>query len=256
MKPVLVMLVALVGCSAPGASPPPSSDGGDIDGTWRLSSGHSATGELPLVEDHPVTLIVDGSQVGGTAACNSYGARLVTRGSHVAIVELGMTAMGCEAAVAAVEAAYVAALSHVTSIGLDGDALVLAGTDTELRFARLAAPPTAELVGTVWVLDSLFVGDVAGPPMGERATLELLADGTFTGSTGCRSFSGEWVERGNQIAAPIMSMDGSECPAELSDQDSHVVSVIGDGFVPTIEGGLLTLLDPGSIGLIYRADGG
>jgi hypothetical protein len=32
-----------------------------------------------------------------------------------------------------------------------------------------------------------------------------------------------------------------------------VVSVIGDGFVPTLEGDRLTLTDPGSIGLVYRA---
>jgi hypothetical protein len=30
--------------------------------------------------------------------------------------------------------------------------------------------------------------------------------------------------------------------------------VIGDGFFPTIEGQLLTLTDPGGIGLVYRAE--
>ncbi len=49
-------------------------------------------------------------------------------------------------------------------------------------------------------------------------------------------------------------MDETTCPAELSAQDDHVVSVIGDGFIPTIEGDLLTLMDPGGIGLVYRAE--
>ncbi len=49
-------------------------------------------------------------------------------------------------------------------------------------------------------------------------------------------------------------MDDTTCPAELSDQDDHVVSVIGDGFIPTIDGDLLTLMDPGGIGLVYRAE--
>ena len=44
-----------------------------------------------------------------------------------------------------------------------------------------------------------------------------------------------------------------DCPAGLQQQDSHVVSVIGDGFVPSIEGDLLTLMDPGGVGLVYRA---
>ena len=131
---------------------------------------------------------------------------------------------------------------------------MLSGRDVELRFARLAQPPTAELVDRVWVLETLFVGDIAAPAQGERATLELSSDGTFTGSTGCRSFSGQWVEAGNQIDAPIIGMDQLECPADLQEQDSHVVSVVGDGFVPTIDAELLTLTDPGSIGLVYRAE--
>jgi hypothetical protein len=49
-------------------------------------------------------------------------------------------------------------------------------------------------------------------------------------------------------------MDETECPADLIDQDSHVVSVIGDGFIPSVEGELLTLMDPGGIGLVYRAE--
>ncbi len=48
-------------------------------------------------------------------------------------------------------------------------------------------------------------------------------------------------------------MDEVNCASELQEQDSHVVSVVGDGFVPSIEGDLLTLTDPGSIGLVYRA---
>ena len=84
--------------------------------------------------------------------------------------------------------------------------------------------------------------------------LELFDDGTFSGSTGCRTFSGEWTEQGDQIAAPTWELDEKTCPAEVSAQDDHVVSVIGDGFIPTIDENLLTLVDPGGIGLVYRAE--
>ena len=84
-------------------------------------------------------------------------------------------------------------------------------------------------------------------------TLELRADGTFSGSTGCRTFTGRWIESGAQITATELRMGETECPDDLWEQDSHVVSVIGDGFVPSIEGELLTLLDPGGVGLVYRA---
>jgi heat shock protein HslJ len=165
-----------------------------------------------------------------------------------------MTAMGCEEPVMAAEAAYTAALTAVESIGGEGGELVLSGPNVELRFSALAPPPTAEVVDTVWVLETLFVGDVASSPLGEPATLELRADGTFSGSTGCRSFSGEWLEQSEQIVAPSWGMDGTECPADLTQQDGHVVSVIGDGFVPSVVGDLLTLTDPGGVGLVYRAE--
>jgi heat shock protein HslJ len=246
----VAIALLLAACRSAGAVPTPTSEPDmDLAGTWGLISGT----DVPIVEDHPITLTFTGSDIGGISACNHYGGRVSLDGGSFSIAELGMTDMACEPAVMAAEAPYLAALQLVDGASRDGDELVLSGPDVELRYARLPDPPTAELVDHVWVLETLFVGDIASPAEGERATLELVSDGTFTGSTGCRSFSGQWVESGDQIDAPIMAMDERECPAELQAQDSHVVSVIGDGFVPTIDGGLLTLTDPGSIGLVYRA---
>ncbi len=217
-------------------------------------SGTANGAEIPLVDGRSVTMTIEGSEIGGTAACNHYGGRLSVTGGRLAIGDLAMTAMGCEEPVMASESAFMAALSAVETIGGDGEQLVLRGPDVELRFDALAPPPTADLVDTTWILDTLFVGDVASSPMGDPATLALRSDGTFTGSTGCRTFSGEWLEQGEQIIAPSFGMDQTDCPAELSQQDGHVVTVIGDGFVPTIEGDLLTLVDPGGVGLVYRAE--
>lgn len=249
--------VALILAACGSAGTPPTSPSGDPfepQGSWELISGRVGDAEIPIVDDHPITLTIRGAEIGGTAACNSYGGRLTVNNGRLEIRDLGMTAMGCEEPLMAAEAAYTAALSSVESIGGDGGELVLSGPDVELRFTALAPPPTVEVVDTVWVLETLFVGDVASAVLGEPATLELRSDGTFVGSTGCRSFSGDWLERGEQIVAPSWGMDGTECPADLSQQDGHVVSVIGDGFVPTVVDDLLTLTDPGGVGLVYRAE--
>ena len=250
----LLAALTLAACGAQGATPFPSGDPFVAEGSWELTSGTAGGDELPIVDDHPITLTIEGSEIGGTSACNSYGGRVTVKGGQLEIGELGMTAMGCEPPVMAVESAYMAALGAVTSLIGDDGKLVLHGPDVELRFERLPKPPTAELVGTAWVLDTLFVGDVASSPLGEPATLELRADGTFSGSTGCRSFSGEWVEAGEQIIAPSFAMDDRACPAALRSQDEHVVTVIGDGFVSSIEQDLLTLADPGGVGLVYRGE--
>lgn len=247
---LVVLLAACGGAGAPSASQPASAA---IDGSWELTEGQGPQGPIPVAAEHRITLTVRGAEVGGTAACNSYGGRLVIREGRVRIEELAMTAMGCEPAAMAAESAYTAALTAVTALATEDDALVLSGPGVELRFDPLPVPPTAELVDTAWTLETLIVGDIAAAAGGEEATLELRSDGTFAGSTGCRSFSGRWVERGEQILATTMAMDGRVCPAELEAQDSQVVSVLGDGFVPTIDGQLLTLVDPGSIGLVYRA---
>lgn len=252
-SPLLLVCLILAACGAPAVSP---SSGGTIDpdGSWQLTSGATDAGPIPIVADHPITLTIEGSTVGGTAACNGYGGQIQPTSGGIRITDLAWTAMACMPdAVMAAETAYTRALAAVTAIRRDGDRLVLEGVGIELRFDALPEPPTAELVDTIWTLDTLFVGDVATAPMGEPATLELRSDGSFSGSTGCRPFDGRWIEAGEQLMATTFAMGDVACPAELSEQDSHVVSVIGDGFVPSIEGVLLTLLDPGGVGLVYRA---
>lgn len=227
--------------------------GGDPIGSWELREGTGPGGPIDLVDDFPITLDIAGARITGRA-CNDYGATIVPVGDGIELRELAMTAMACvDERIMDAEAAYSAALQGVRRISMDGGDLMLTGPGIELRFVRLPEVPTADLVGTTWTLESVFVGDVAASPMGEPATLLLRGDGTFSGSTGCRGFDGAWIEATGQIQATSLSMDEAECPAELANQDSHVVSVIGDGFVPTVDGQLLTLTDPGGIGLVYRA---
>jgi heat shock protein HslJ len=251
---VLVLLAAVTACGSPAVSPSASSSA-EVEGSWQLTRGSVGGAAIPLVDGHPITLTIAGSTIGGRAACNEYGGRIIAAGGGIELTELMSTGMACLAeGVMDAESAYLGALGTVRAIGLDTGTLVLRGAATELRFARLPEPPTAKLVDTRWTLETLFVGDVASPPMGEPAFIQLRSDGTVTGSTGCRSFSGEWIERGEQILATTLAMDDRECPAELTEQDGHVVGVIGDGFVPAIADGLLTLTDPGGVGLVYRAD--
>ena len=259
MRRSIIPLLALAGvvaaCGADQAGPSdPGASGGAVIGDWVLTGGTIDGNDSSVLEDHRITMTIAGSQISGTAACNHYGGELTVDADGLQLGELNQTLMGCEEPAMTAETAYLAALGRVREITRVGDELVARGDGVELRFAALLPPPTADLVGTVWLLDTVLVGDVAASPMGEPATLELSGDGSFIGSTGCRAFSGEWTEDGDQIVAPSWGLDQTTCPAELMAQDDHVVSVIGDGFIPTIDGDLLTLMDPGGIGLVYRAE--
>lgn len=256
MRRTLLALVGLLAaCGSPAVSGTPSASiDADPTGAWQLASATVDGRGLGLLDDHPITAVIDASTIGGRSACNEYGGRIELAGDGIVIGQLSGTDMACGFdGVMALEQAYLAALGRVRSIEVIGGQLALRGQAVDLRFDPLPAPPVAELVDTVWILETIFVGDVASQPAGDPAILELRSDGTFSGSTGCRTFTGRWIEFGAQIQAPELRMGETECVAGLGEQDSHVVSVIGDGFVPSIEGDLLTLLDPGGVGLVYRA---
>ncbi len=153
--------------------------------------------------------------------------------------------MACADDVMASEQPFMQAIGLVRAAERDGDRLTLRGPGVELVFTSLAAPPTVDLVGTTWRLQSLSTGDVAVSPVGDPATLVLDAGGTFSGSTGCRQFTGTWTEGAGGIVTTTMSMYG-ECPADRADQDSLVVGVLGDGFRAEVDGDRLTLTASGS----------
>ena len=254
--PFLLLTALLAACGAGHAPTDPTGPSASDEllvGDWVLTGGSINGRDAPVLEDHRITLTISGSRIAGTAACNSYGGEITMGGDGLHLENLAQTEMACEDPAMAAEAVYLGSMTRVRQITRDGEELVARGDGVDLRFAALPAPPTSDLVETRWVLDTLVDGDVASAPMGEPATLELHEDGTFSGSTGCRTFSGNWMEQGDQIQAPSWGMNETTCPPELSDQDDHVVSVIGDGFIPTIDGELLTLMDPQGIGLVYRS---
>lgn len=245
--PVL-LAVGLTAC----ADPTPIGGGIDLGGGWQLISGTSSGSEIPLVDTHRITLVVEGGEAGGVSACNNYFATLTLDGDAVTFTGIGGTEMACmPEEVMESEAAYLRALGLVTAAARDGELLVLSGPETELRYVPLLPVPTADLVGTVWTLETLIEGEAASSVMGEPATLELRSDGTLSGSTGCRDLTGRYEVTGDEVRVTEMTATG-DCPDELDAQDSLVVTVIGDRFTVEVEGDVLTISSRGGLGLGYR----
>ena len=224
------------------------SAGATPDGDWVL------TGGVGLVDGYPITMSIVGGDVSGRSACNSYFGSVTIDGDRLTIGQLGSTEMGCEPAVMTAESAFITALLDVTTFDRAGDRLTLSGPNSDLLFEPVAPVPTASLVGTTWVLDTLVEGETASSAAGDPATLRLSEDGTLSASTGCRTLTGTWLESGGVVVVPILSADG-ECPDELWKQDSLVVAVIGDEFRAAVDGDRLTLTSMGGDGLGYRAEG-
>lgn len=245
----MVMTIALTACLG--------SDFADsVEGAWQLTGGTHAGESVPIVESHPITLNLESGQINGTAACNGYGGEYELSGSSFFIVEgLAVTEMACQPEeVMRSERAFLDAIAVVDKVELTNDGLVLSGPETELRFESLEPVPTAELIGTVWVLEGLVDGDAVSSPMAgaSEATLQLFANGTFEGSTGCRTISGEYQVSGAEVQFTNWGAEG-ECPSDLSSQDSRVISGLEGGFRVEIVEDRLTTWVAGDEGLIYRA---
>lgn len=254
---VLPALVVLGACGdADGTASPAADDPAAATGAWQLVDAEHAGVPLPLMDEHPVTLTIEASTFGGRSACNSYGGEVTDGVLDVRTV--GGTEMACEPGVMALEVAYHDALEVTDGRPrVDGDRLVLTGETTTLTFETLPPVPTAELLGTEWVLDSLVHGEAdsstVSSTVGDPATLLLHEDGSIQATTGCRTLTGRWVESGAEVLLPETAMAGECPPGAESEQDDHVVAVLGDGFRPAVEGATLTLTDAGGLGLVYRA---
>lgn len=261
MRKIAAALTILLAASGCGEAPAPRAAGPDAggqisyEGVWELVEGRGPDGAVPIVPGHPITLELAGGRAEGRAACNLYGGRVTVEGSSFTADGLSGTEMGCAAHIHESEQSYYAALPAADHIEVRTDELTLSGPGAELVFRRVPPVPTAELVGTTWVLESLVRGSGPGAVAMSAAPAELRLsdDGTFTGTTGCRDLSGTWAERGGAIHFDEMTAEGS-CPSRLRSQDDQVVNVLGDGFTPEIEGRTLFIDKPrAGQGLVYAA---
>jgi len=243
----LILTLLLTGCSLLTHAASLS-----LDGDWRLQSGTNAGKPIPMVAGSPISLTVTGTQAGGIAACNHYGATVRIAGSSVSFSELIQTEMAClNDHVMASEAAYLATLSKITKAERTGDSLLLTGPQVELSFVVVPPVADASLVGTSWVLESLISAEVASSTVA-RATLVFNADGTLAASTGCRDLTGRYSISGEQVRVTLDPWDTIACANPLGDQDVHVMRVLSNGFSVAIGGQSLTLT-AGDQGLEYVA---
>lgn len=225
-----------------------------VEGSWEMTSGTIDGEDIPVLDSHPITINFEDNKVSGTASCNGYGGTFELAGSSITISDLAMTEMACfpEETMRA-EAMFGEAIMRVHTVSVDGG-LTLTGDGVELVFEALEPVPDSELTGVHWVLDGLIEGDAVSTPVaGSEAFIELSADGSATGDTGCRPFSGEFVIDGAEVLMTQLAADGHECEAAFADQDDLFLSVVGDGFRVEIEGDRLTMWSRGNDGLTFTA---
>lgn len=248
---VLLLVLGLTACGteqlAPGGEGPEPD--AELSGEWELVDG------VEVVKGHPITLRVEGGEVGGVAACNSYGGTVTIDGDRFSVGDIARTEMGCPApGVHESERAYLDALLVVERYERDGEQLVLRGPDVQLRFDQVPPEEGAPLTGTEWQLESLMSGD--GPDGAVSSTmapawLRLDDDRSFTGFDGCNELFGSWTLDGDVLHLGEVGTTDMACP-DIQQQATHVLDVLTGEPAVEHEGRRLRLSIPGQ-GLDYRA---
>ncbi len=130
---VAVLATALAACADPGEE-------GAADPTtnaWVLEAGTLDGADIPVLEDHPITLAFD-TEAGtahGTSACNQYFGAYTLSGNELTFADMGSTMMACMPdEVMDSELAYLEALGLVELFSMEGNQLNLSGVDADLLF--------------------------------------------------------------------------------------------------------------------------
>lgn len=252
---LLALSLVLTACGTEAPSRANDSDSLTIDGAWLLIAATVDGTSVSLDDQYRVTMTIDGSTINGRAACNSYGGAVSIDDGTFSVGDIAQTQMACEPAVMDIESKFMQGLFNVTRFARSGENASLTGEGVEYTFQMLAPVPTADLIGPTWVLDTIIQGGTATSTAGtvDPGTLRLSADGTFTGSTGCREISGEYILTGDTVQFTSFGAQG-ECSADVEWQDGQVITVLEGGFTATIDGGRLTLTGSGGEALSYRAE--
>ena len=237
-----------------GATPTPAPPAVDANGVWTLRSGRSASGEIEIPPGTRITMQVDGNEIRGSAGCNGYGAAISIEGEAFEAGGLALTEIGCAPDVAEAEERFVEAIGAADAIARDRKTLTLTGPGAELVFRLVPPLDPKPLTGTTWVLDTLVEGGTASSTIAsaQPARLVLNDDGTFEGTTGCRSFTGAWAVSGDVVAVTQRVFEG-DCKT-AAEQDSHVAAALGGGFRAEREGDRLKVTaEESDLGLVYHS---
>jgi heat shock protein HslJ len=246
---LLAGVLAMSGCgSTPtdaGAASPAAAT--ELSGTsWNLESYAGADGEpvAATTEGEMGTLAfaADGSFAGSTG-CNRIAGTYTQDGASLTLESGPMTLKACQGAVAAQEAAVVAALPLVASFTA-GASLVLQDADGGTLLTYV--PGMTSLAGTSWQATGINNGKeaVVSEAGTEKVTAMFGADGTLSGSGGCNTYSGPYTTSGtDQITIGALASTMMACPEPAMSIEQMYFAALGTVATYQIDGTTLTLRD-------------
>jgi heat shock protein HslJ len=187
MIAVAGLLLALAACGDE------SSAGGSLKGKSYLSTAVTENGQAKqLAAKTRIRLqFTDDGRLIADAGCNSMQSRVSTSNGRLAVEDLAMTDMGCDAPRHAQDDWLAKLLHNKPTWKLEADTLtVTSGGTTISLLDRKTAEPDLPLDGTKWSLETVITGEVASHQAGSEKAWITFSGERVTGSTGCNELQG------------------------------------------------------------------
>jgi heat shock protein HslJ len=250
---VLGLLAAA--CSVgPGAQPVEN-----VAGRQFLSTGVTEKGApRPLEDGTRIQLAFEAVRLSANAGCNTMSGGYTITAGQLLVGDLATTMMACAQPLMNQDQWLAAFLNKRPLIRVSGNDLTLEADGTIISFVdREVAEPDAELVGTLWTLESVTANQaVTVYNVTPAPRLVLAPGGNVTFTTGCNDGFGTYTSTDTSITFSALGTTKKACEPTAMTLESQVLSVLGAGTVAyEIDGSSLTL-KVGDNGLTYRAIGG
>jgi heat shock protein HslJ len=227
-----------------------------LRGRTFLSDSVTVSGDpRPLVTGTQIrlTFYADG-RITATAGCNMLSGTFRVDRDHLVISELGSTEMGCDAARHSQDEWLASVLTANPTYALADARLQVRSEDTVLALLdREVADPDRPLLHTVWAVDGVIDGSMAGSiPSGTSATMVLDDDKIDVTITSCNQISGSVKIAPTTIEVGHLVTTDVACTGAAAALETAIVAVLDGKITYAIEATTLRLTRSNGKGLTLR----
>lgn len=227
--------------------------GGPTAGTTYVVTSVTVGGTpRRLVAGSEIRIGLDAGRLTISAGCNTMSGAYRLDGTRLSVHGLASTEMGCEAPLMDQDSWVAELFTRPVQLSTGADAAIISG-DTVLALAdRRTVSPDKPLVGTKWLLDTLYDADTASSvPRGVVAYLQVEG-GTVSVYDACNGGSGPVEVRGDTIVFGDRLQTMRGCLRDDGGVEKAFGEVLAGSTTYTVTEGSLKITH-GDSGLGFRA---
>lgn len=217
----------------------------ELEGTnWFLLSYGPAESPQTVLEGSEISVGFDNFEdMHGFASCNYYAKHFEIDSLQLITDELQRTRFNCsEEDVMTQDKAVLDALQTISSIGLDGDILVIGYDVGQLHFEKEPPPPITPISDTDWQLTEIVLDEEVHPVVENTSITASFQEGIMSGGSGCNSYGGEYEVDGSSFSIGEIVQTAELCLDEaLMDQENTFIDILRESKQYLLEGEMLTI---------------